>query len=45
MTTKMKILIAGIKLKLDREEALEDILASYTNLSDNEKSEIRIKFN
>ena len=40
-----RILIAGIKIKLNRGEALEDILASYINLTEEEKQEIRDHFN
>jgi len=36
-----RILIAGIKIKLNRGEELEDILASYVNLTEEEKQEIR----
>jgi hypothetical protein len=36
-----KILIAGIKIKLERGELLEDILASYVKLNEDEKQEIR----
>lgn len=37
-----KIIITGIKIKLARNENLEDILANYVNLSDKDKQEIRI---
>lgn len=36
-----RVLIAGIKIKLNRGEELEDILASYVNLTEEEKQEIR----
>lgn len=36
-----RILLAGIKIKLARGEELEDILATYVNLTDDEKQEIR----
>lgn len=36
-----KILIVGIKIKLARGELLEDILATYVNLSEENKQEIR----
>lgn len=36
-----KILIAGIKIKLARGELLEDILAAYVNLTDEDKQELR----
>lgn len=39
-----KILIAGIKIKLARGELLEDILATYVNLIEEEKQEIRNHF-
>lgn len=39
-----RILIAGIKIKLNRGEELEDILASYVNLTEEEKQEIRDHF-
>lgn len=41
MTTIQKIiLIAGIKIKLNRGEDLEEILASYVNLAEEDKQEI-----
>ena len=36
-----RILLAGIKIKLNRGEVLEDIFASYVNLTAEEKQEIR----
>lgn len=36
-----KILIAGIKIKMERGELLEDILASYVKLPEDEKQELR----
>ena len=36
-----RILIAGIKIKLNRGEELEDILATYVNLTAEEKQDIR----
>jgi len=36
-----KILIAGIKIKLARGEALEDILTAYVKLTEDEKQNIR----
>lgn len=36
-----RILIAGIRIKLARGELLEDILASYVKLTDEEKQEIK----
>lgn len=41
MSLKMQVLIAGIRVKIDRGMDLEDILAAYVNLSDTEKQEIR----
>jgi len=39
-----KILIAGIKIKLARNEELEDILSSYVNLCNEDKQELRDYF-
>ncbi|WP_313342483.1 hypothetical protein [Sedimentibacter sp.] len=39
-----KILIAGIKIKLDRDEDLETILSTYVNLTNESKDEIRNHF-
>nr|WP_312578324.1 hypothetical protein [Sedimentibacter sp.] len=36
-----KVITMGIKIKLARGEDLEDILATYVNLSEDEKIEIR----
>ena len=36
-----RILIAGIKIKLNRGEELEEILESYVNLTEEDKQEIR----
>lgn len=36
-----RVLIAGIKIKLNRGEKLEDILASYVNLTDEDKKKLR----
>lgn len=41
MNEKLKVIIYGIKVKLNRGERLEDILASYTKLADEEKDFIR----
>lgn len=41
MTAKLKVIIYGIKVKLSRGEKLEEILESYTKLSDKEKQIIR----
>lgn len=38
---KKKILVSGIKLKMESGHVLEDILATYVNLSDEEKQEVR----
>ncbi len=35
-----KVLLAGIKIKLERGEVLEDILTAYVKLTDEEKQEI-----
>lgn len=40
-----RILIAGINIKLKRGEELEEILASYVNLTEEEKQEIKDHFN
>ena len=39
-----RILIAGIKIKLNRGEDLEEILTSYVKLTEEEKQEIRDHF-
>lgn len=36
-----RIIIAGTKIKLNRGEDLEEILATYVNLTEDEKIEIR----
>jgi len=36
-----RVLIAGIKIKLARGEELEDILATYVNLTEDNKVEIK----
>jgi len=41
MTARLKVIMYGIKVKLSRGEKLEDILESYTKLSDEEKELIR----
>lgn len=41
MSEKLKVIIYGIKVKLARQENLEDILASYTKLTEDEKNFIR----
>lgn len=40
-TIQMRIIIAGIKIKMARGEQLEDILTTYVNLTEDEKIEIR----
>ena len=37
MSTRLKVIMYGIKVKLSRGEKLEEILESYTKLSDEEK--------
>ncbi len=39
-----KILIAGIKIKLERNEELEIILSSYVNLINEDKQELKDYF-
>lgn len=41
MSIRLKVIMYGIKVKLSRGEKLEDILESYTKLSDEEKQTIR----
>lgn len=41
MTAKLKVIMYGIKVKLSRGEKLEEILESYTKLSNEEKEFIR----
>ncbi|MDO5804245.1 MAG: hypothetical protein Q4P35_03895 [Clostridia bacterium] len=41
MTAKLKVIMYGIKVKLSRGEKLEEILESYTKLTDEEKQIIR----
>lgn len=41
MSTRLKVIMYGIKVKLSRGEKLEEILESYTKLSDEEKQIIR----
>lgn len=40
-----RVIVAGIKIKIARGESLEAILASYVNLSEDEKQELRNYFN
>lgn len=41
LPAKLKLVVNGIRVKLSRGEELEDILALYTALSDEEKESIR----
>lgn len=41
LPAKLKLVVNGIRVKLARGEVLEDILASYTALSEEEKNSIR----
>ncbi len=41
MVNKLKVVIAGIRVKLGRGEELETVLESYVKLSDEEKTYIR----
>ena len=43
-SVQKRVIIAGIKIKLARGEYLEDILATYVNLTDAKKQEIREAF-
>ncbi len=43
-TIQKKIIIAGIRIKLARDEELEDILAYYMKLTEEEKQELREYF-
>lgn len=45
MNEKLKVIVYGIKVKLSRDEKLEDILANYTKLSKEEKNFIRNEIN
>ncbi len=38
---KMKVIIYGIKIKMKRGDSLDNILASYTKLTEEEKDYIR----
>lgn len=38
---RLKIIVRGVKLKLERGEDLEDVLATYENLTEEEKQQIR----
>lgn len=44
MNSKLKMICRGIEVKLDRGEELEDILASYVKLNEEEKDMIRVYF-
>lgn len=38
---KKKVLVEGVQLKIEQGQKLEDILATYTKLTEAEKTEIR----
>ena len=42
---KLKIIVRGVKIKVQRGEDLEEILESYENLTEEEKQQIRDKVN
>lgn len=42
---KLKIIVRGVKIKVQRGEDLEEILESYENLTEEEKQQIRDKIN
>lgn len=42
---KLKIIVKGVKLKIARGEDLEEILAAYENLTEDEKEQIRENVN
>lgn len=39
--TKMRILVAGIKMKLARGAALDEVLKAYVSLTEDEKTQLR----
>ncbi len=41
ITIQMRIITAGIKIKIARGEDLETILTTYVNLTDDEKAGVR----
>lgn len=41
MNAKLKVICLGVQVKLDRGEDLEEILATYTKLTSEEKEIIR----
>lgn len=41
MTLKLKIMLRAVKLRLERGEDIETILASYPALKEDEKKELR----
>lgn len=45
MNAKLRVIIMGIQIKLNRGKVLEDILTLYVNLTDEEKEVIRNYFN
>lgn len=42
---KLNLLKEGIKLKMDKGQSLDDIMISYTKLTEEEKQEIRTSLN
>lgn len=44
MSTKIAVLITGIKVKLNRGENLDAVLDSYVKLTEKEKEEIKTYF-
>ena len=45
MSCLSKIIVRGVKIKVQRGEDLEEILESYENLTEEEKQQIRDKVN
>ncbi len=41
LPAKLKLMVNGIRVKLSRGEGLEEVLAAYTALSEEEKDSIR----
>ena len=41
MSLKLKIILKAVQIRLDRGEELDEILDSYKNLTDEEKSELK----
>ena len=42
---KLKIIVRGVKIKVQRGEDLDEILESYENLTEEEKQQLRDKVN